>query len=37
MSYCQQKRDQNRFKEEGDFDQTEVATFDLIEQKELIP
>ena len=36
MSYCQQKRIQHRFDGKGDFDTEKPATYDLLQEKEVI-
>lgn len=36
LSYCQQKKDQHRFDGRGNFDTSQVPTFDLIQRKETI-
>lgn len=36
MSYCQQKRIQHRFDGKGDFDTAKPATYDLLQEKEVI-
>lgn len=37
LSYCQRKKDQHRFDGKGDFDMSRVATFDLTQEKEIVP
>jgi hypothetical protein len=37
MQFCQQKKDAHRFDGKGNFDTSQVATFDLIQKKETIP
>lgn len=37
MGYCQKKKDQGRFRDSALFDGSRVPTFDLIEEKEMIP
>lgn len=34
MSYCQQKKEQHRFDGKGNFDTSQIPTFDLLQQKE---
>jgi hypothetical protein len=36
LSYCQQKKDQHRFDGRGNFDTSQVPTFDLIQGEETI-
>lgn len=36
MLYCQRKKDEHRFDGKGDFDTAKVATYDLMEDKEII-
>ena len=37
MQFCQLKKDTHRFDGKGNFDASQVATFDLIQKKETIP
>jgi hypothetical protein len=37
MQFCQQKKDAHRFDGKGNFDTSQVTTFDLIQKKETIP
>ncbi|KAH0839356.1 hypothetical protein J3R83DRAFT_39 [Lanmaoa asiatica] len=37
MSYCQRKKDDHRFDGKGNFDTENAATYDLMEDKEVIP
>ena len=36
MTYVQQKKEEHRFDGKGSFDQSKVATYNLLEQKEII-
>ena len=37
MVFCENKKAQHRFDGKGNFDMTKIATYDLMESKEIIP